>query len=100
MAAEVTAFFVSALITLNAATGLSPLQGWTQFMMPFDEKEHCEAYTAVNSLPLIMMLQGTIGSMLSEFHEFQCMTEQEVYDANIALGHEPPESPEDSGKKI
>jgi hypothetical protein len=91
MATEVIAFFVSALITLNAATGLSPLQGWTQFMMPFDDKQHCEAYTAVNSLPLIMMLQGTIGSMLAEFHEFRCMTEQELIDANIALGHEPPE---------
>ena len=91
MATEAVAFFVSALITLNAATGLSPLQGWTQFMMPFDDKEHCVAYAAVNSLPLMIMLQGTIGKMLDEFHEFQCMTEQEAIDANIALGHEPPE---------
>ena len=91
MAAEVTAFFVSALITLNAATGLSPLQGWTQFMMPFDGKEHCEMYTAINSLPLLVMLQGTIGNMLDEFHEFRCMTEEELINANIALGHEPPE---------
>jgi len=91
MATEAVAFFVSALITLNAATGLSPLQGWTQFMMPFDDKEHCETYVVTNSLPLIMMLQGTIGNMLAEFHEFQCMTEKDVFDANIALGHEPPE---------
>ena len=91
MAAEVTAFFVSALITLNAATGLSPLKGWTQFMKPFATAEHCEMYTAMNSLPLLVMLQGTIGKMMDEFHEFRCMTDQEVIDANIALGHEPPE---------
>jgi hypothetical protein len=99
MTVEVTAFFVSALITLNAATGLSPLQGWTQFIMPFQNKEHCEAFAAGNTLPLIMQLQGTIGNMLSEFHEFRCMTEQESIDANIALGHTIPERP-DTGKKI
>ena len=99
MAAEVTAFFVSALITLNAATGLSPLQGWTQFIMPFDDKEHCESFAASNTLPLIMQLQGVIGNMLGEFHEFKCLTEQEAIDANIALGHIIPDRPE-TGKKI
>ena len=99
MAAEVTAFFVSALITLNAATGLSPLQGWTQFIMPFDDKQHCESFIAGNTLPLIMQLQGVIGNMLAEFHEFQCLTEQEAIDANIALGHIIPDRPE-TGKKI
>ena len=91
MAAEVTAFFVSALITLHAATGLSPLQGWTQFIMPFDSQEECEAFAAGNSLPLMMQLQGTIGAMLEEVHEFECLTEQEAVDRYIALGHEPPE---------
>ena len=99
MAAEITAFFVSALITLNAATGLSPLQGWTQFIMPFDDKQHCESFIAGNTLPLIMQLQGVIGNMLAEFHEFQCLTEQEAIDANIALGHTIPDRPE-TGKKI
>ena len=99
MAAEVTAFFVSALITLHAATGLSPLQGWTQFIMPFDSQEECEAFAAGNSLPLMMQLQGSIGNVLAEFHEFQCLTEQEARDANIALGHTIPDRPE-TGKKI
>ncbi len=99
MAAEITAFFVSALITLNAATGLSPLQGWTQFIMPFDDKQQCESFIAGNTLPLIMQLQGSIGNVLAEFHEFQCLTEQEARDANIALGHTIPDRPE-TGKKI
>ena len=99
MAAEITAFFVSALITLNAATGLSPLQGWTQFIMPFDDNPQCESFIAGNTLPLIMQLQGVIGNMLAEFHEFQCLTEQEAIDANIALGHTIPDRPE-TGKKI
>ena len=93
MATEALAFFVSALITLHAATGLSPLQGWTQFIMPFDSQEECEAFAVGNSLPLMMQLQGTIGTMLAEFHRFECLTEQEAIDMNIALGHEPPEPP-------
>ena len=99
MATEAVAFFVSALITLNAATGLSPLQGWTQFIMPFDDKPQCESFIAGNTLPLIMQLQGVIGNMLAEFHEFQCLTEQEAIDANTALGHIIPDRPE-TVKKI
>ena len=38
------AFFVSAFITVKAATGLRPLQGWTQFIMPFETKEECEHF--------------------------------------------------------
>ena len=93
------AFFVSAFITVKAATGLSPLQGWTQFIMPFDDKQQCESFIAGNTLPLIMQLQGSIGNVLAEFHELQCLTEQEARDANIALGHTIPDRPE-TGKKI
>jgi len=84
-------FFVSALISLNAATGLSPLSGWTQFVMPFDSKVECEAFIIGNTLPLIMHMQSTIGKMLEEFHEFECMTEREAILANIGLGHEIPD---------
>ena len=84
------AFFVSAFISLSPATGLSPLDGWTQFIMPFDSQEECEAFAAGNSLPLMMQLQGTIGAMLEEVHEFECLTEQEAIDKNVALGHAPP----------
>ena len=83
------AFFVSALITLKAATGLSPLEGWTQFVMPFETKKECEQFIAMNTLPLVMQLQHTVGNMLESFQEFECLTEKEAADRNIALGHEP-----------
>ena len=84
------AFFVSAFISLNPATGLQPLDGWTQFIMPFDTKAECEDFVAMNTLPLMMQMQGSIGSMLETFHRFECLTEQDAIDKNVALGHEPP----------
>ena len=62
------AFFVSAFISLSPATGLQPLDGWTQFIMPFDTKAECEDFVAMNTLPLMMQMQGSIGSMLETFH--------------------------------
>ena len=84
------AFFVSAFISLNPATGLQPLDGWTQFIMPFDTKAECEDFVAMNTLPLMMQMQGSIGSMLETFHHFECLTEQDAIDKNVALGHTPP----------
>ena len=71
----------------------------SQISYVFDDKPQCESFIAGNTLPLIMQLQGAIGNMLAEFHEFQCLTEQEAIDANIALGHTIPDRPE-TGKKI
>ena len=91
------AFFVSAFITVKAATGLSPLQGWTQFIMPYETKEECEHFVHSNTLPLMMQLQANMGKYIEEFHEFQCLTEKEAIDKNVELGHQPPEEPD---KKI
>tara|TARA_B100001750_G_C15516362_1_gene607529 strand:- start:1246 stop:1536 length:291 start_codon:yes stop_codon:yes gene_type:complete len=82
------AFFVSALITLTVETGFEPRDGWTQFIMPFETKEECEEFTSVNSLPLMLQLQSSMGKIIEEFHRFECMTESEAVDANKALGHD------------
>ena len=45
------AFFVSAFISLSPATGVSPLDGWTQFIMPFDRPHDLTIQLYTEKLP-------------------------------------------------
>ena len=83
-----SSFFVSILVSL-ALLGVNPPEGWMQNETEFETRAECEAFIP-EIMPIIIQNIMIWSNGAAAILNVQCLSEQEWYDKNIALGHTPP----------
>ena len=82
-------YFVSILLFFHLLSPPIPQDGWIQWAFEFPNKVTCEVFLKTERVRIEELVSKRINPLPHEIKDIQCMTVQEVVDANTELGHEP-----------
>ena len=82
-------YFVSILLFFPLLSPPIPQDGWIQWVFEFPNKVTCEAFVNEERTRIKKLVSAQVGDLPHEIKDIQCMTVQEVIDANTKLGHTP-----------
>jgi hypothetical protein len=82
-------YFVSILLFFPLLSPPIPQNGWIQWAFEFPNKVTCELFANQERETIEELIRKQIGNRPHEIKDVQCMTVDEVVDANTQLGHTP-----------
>ncbi len=82
-------YFISILLFFPLLTPPIPKDGWVQWAYEFPNRITCEVFLHQERVRIETLITKQIGDLPHTIKDIQCMTVQEVVDANTELGHTP-----------